>query len=558
MEEQQDEIKTGKPLDKGNVLAADEATVVLKRVDGGLIVPGAPIPPDADLPEIPDCRLLSILGSGGMGVVYLGKQLTLDRYVAVKMLNSQYVKSPEFVERMRREARIMGALDHPNVVGCHDIICRDDSIFIVMEYIPGRFTARDLVIRFGPIPEKYVVTMMCQVVSGLAFVYGKGFIHRDLKPDNLLFYRETMGTPRTLAEIFEESEPRILLCDFGLAVPQKEVADQKEQLMGSLAFMSPEQLANQGDIDFRSDMYSLAATAYYLLSGTLPFGNIRDRNIRIETKMFQDLPISNLRRPGQTHISHDLARILSCLGAVDPSRRYKDYGRLLRELRELEQYQKTGVHHMASMLGRHFLHWLGASFIVLLVIACALFYLIVQVKYRQSWRSNPDLSASLVHWDFHRGGWRLQAVDDSNEMIMVGGSGGARLHKRLKIGRLLSGKFRLPRSEEVAMAFYDQDNSRRVILEISRKDDDTVIMTMSADGRTITLAPEYKCGRWRWLNLAWEIDEDRLYFRCNGKPEAVCVLDQSWDCAYYQIDSIEGGSLEIKDLINVNPGQLEK
>ncbi len=553
MEDEERTLERPAPPDRESVKAADEATVVLKRLDGGTLVPGTPIPPDTELPEIPDCQLLSILGSGGMGVVYLGRQISLDRFVAVKMLNSQYSKSPEFVERLRQEARIMGAMDHPNVVGCHDIICQGDNIFIIMEYIPGRFTGRDLVLRFGPIPEKYVVSLLCQVVSGLAFVYAKGFIHRDLKPDNLLFFRETPGSPHSLSELFEKNEPRVLICDFGLAVPQRDLAAvREEKLIGSLAFMSPEQLDNTAEIDFRSDMYSLAATAYYLLSGRPPFSEIADRNARVEAKLSQDLHVRDLRRSGPLQISRSLARILGRLGALDPSRRYQDYGLLLRDLRELELYNQTGVNHMASMMGRHFLHWLGASFIVVLVVVSVLAYLVIQLKYQQSWHSNPDLSSSLVHWDFPgNGSWRLQSGNNPHDASLVGLGGSARLHARISPGRILAGRFRIQRARQVVLSWRDQDDRPRVKLTLGRRDEETLDLTLEADGRDVPLADGYHCGRWSWLSLVWEIHEDNIVLKIGGQLAAVCPLSGGWDGGYFQIDGMEDGGLEIRELVNI-------
>ena len=130
----------------------EHETVVLPRDASGNMLPGEPVQ-DAELAsKVPGCKLLSVLGAGGMGTVYLARQENLNRLVAVKVLNNRFAENPRFIEFLNQEALTMGALSHPNIVSCHDVFTSPEGVFIIMEYVPGP-AGRDLVLRLGGLPE---------------------------------------------------------------------------------------------------------------------------------------------------------------------------------------------------------------------------------------------------------------------------------------------------------------------------------------------------------------------------------------------------------------------
>ena len=175
-------------------------------------------PPGADRKAVPGCPLLAELGHGGMGAVYLGRQDRLERPVAVKVLNSDLANNPEFIGRLRQEARILGAMAHPNVVGCHDIIVSKNGASLLMEYGPGQLNGRNVVQLLGPMPERYAVEVLLGVARALSYAYDKGYTHRDVKPENILLAFDALRPPANYDELFHYSDFRVALCDFGIAV----------------------------------------------------------------------------------------------------------------------------------------------------------------------------------------------------------------------------------------------------------------------------------------------------------------------------------------------------
>lgn len=277
-----------------------DQTDVISYDDQGRIVPGKALTDKEELLSLPDCQIISRLGRGGMGSVFLAKQKRLDRLVAVKMLSKTVAANPEFVGKLQREAVTLAALNHPNVVGCHDIITTDQGVFLIMEYIPGQLTTRDLALRLGNLPEPVVARIMLDVIKGLSYIHTKGFIHRDLKPDNLMLFWDKPKPPQTFAELFADTETRVTICDFGISQHKSTLAKAVDEdnpaavsngnsVLGSPTYMAPEQVYAWEDVDFRADIYSLASTAFFLLTQTPPFVET-DRTKLIENKIQQDMP----------------------------------------------------------------------------------------------------------------------------------------------------------------------------------------------------------------------------------------------------------------------------
>ena len=207
-----------------------------------------------------------VLGVGGMGSVYLGRDTTLDRPVAVKVISPELSASAVFRERFLHEARTVARLRHPNVVNVYAAGERGGLLWFVMEYVPGE-TLRDLLERERRLPPGRAATILCDIAQALAYAHQHDVIHRDLKPENILLERET---------------GRALLTDFGVAqaaampAPGQQARDGRMTgtgiVLGSPRYMSPEQAAGERSLDGRSDIYALGLVGYEMLAGEPVFG----------------------------------------------------------------------------------------------------------------------------------------------------------------------------------------------------------------------------------------------------------------------------------------------
>src|SRR3954471_15501468 len=195
------------------------------------------------------------LGRGGMGIVYLARDVQLDRDVAIKLLPPFLAQDPENRERFKREARMAAGLSHPNIVPIHRVSEAGGFVFFVMSYVEGETLGERLRTR-GPLPPADATRVLREVAWALAYAHGRGIVHRDVKPDNILL---------------EAGTGRALVTDFGIAFGSTAVTSTDPgKIMGTANFMSPEQAAGER-VDGRSDMYALGVVGYLALSGRLPF-----------------------------------------------------------------------------------------------------------------------------------------------------------------------------------------------------------------------------------------------------------------------------------------------
>jgi len=195
------------------------------------------------------------LGRGGMGVVFLARDVALDRPVAIKLLPPDLAADPPIRERFLREARTAAGLSHPNIVPIHSVEERGDLVFFVMAFVDGE-TLGSRVRRDGPLPAAEVMRVTQEVAWALAHAHQRGVIHRDVKPDNVLL---------------EYESGRALVTDFGIARGAGGAdTPPSGSVRGTPQYMSPEQAAGAA-VDARSDLYSLGVTAFFAATGRLPF-----------------------------------------------------------------------------------------------------------------------------------------------------------------------------------------------------------------------------------------------------------------------------------------------
>jgi eukaryotic-like serine/threonine-protein kinase len=289
-----------------------------------LALGGSDMPEDLGLPgpeyRVPgadvrfgDYELIEEIAQGGMGVVYKAKQSSLNRIVAVKMIRFGHLAREEDIRRFRTEAEAAANLQHPNIVAIHEVGYAEGQHFFSMDYIDGGSLA-DL-IRERPLPPRKAAAYLKKVAEAIHYAHSRGVLHRDMKPSNVL--------------LAQDHEPKVT--DFGLAKLMQ--SDSKLTLsgtvMGSPSYMSPEQASGHGNsVDVRSDVYSMGAILYELLTGRPPFQ--ADTTLEILRLVAEAEPVS-LRQLNK-NIPHDLDTIcLKCL-EKDAARRYATAKHLADEL----------------------------------------------------------------------------------------------------------------------------------------------------------------------------------------------------------------------------------
>src|SRR6266850_1129910 len=233
------------------------------------------------------------LGHGAMGTVQQAWDTRLGRWVAIKFLKMGAADS-ESLERFRQEASVVASLDHPNIAPVHDVMEIDGQFAIVMKYIEGR-TLHEIFLREsrGLAPIETAVRYIRDASLGLGYAHGRGFVHRDLKPGNLMVDRQS----------------RVYVLDFGLAkrLARSETLTDLEQMMGTPAYMSPELVMGLSrDVDARSDVFSLGTTLWTLLAGHRPF---RGRNDLEVARAIVHEPAPSVRAV-QPNISEQLDNVL--------------------------------------------------------------------------------------------------------------------------------------------------------------------------------------------------------------------------------------------------------
>ena len=255
-------------------------------------------------------RILSRIGSGGMGTVYRAHDTRLDRAVALKFLSRDALAPPDGEERLVVEARAAAALEHPNVCVIHDIGETDDGRpFIAMAFYEGE-TLKERVKR-GPLPVDEAATIAVQIARGLAAAHARGIIHRDVKPGNVMISADGM----------------VKVLDFGLAKVDDVTVSRPGMTPGTVAYMSPEQV--RGDpINRRTDLWSLGVVLYEMLTGTRPFRGGGEQAV-LQAILHEDAAPLSTRRP---ETPERLSQIVTRLLRKDRDERYASASELLADL----------------------------------------------------------------------------------------------------------------------------------------------------------------------------------------------------------------------------------
>lgn len=338
--------------DNGGQAAQSAAAVAPPPGESPPVADEQPIIPDADIQPakaaftgptlkgtLGGYEIRRKLGHGGMGAVYLAKQLSLDRDVALKVLLPQYASDPQFVARFTREAFAAAQLTHHNVVQIHDIGADDDTHYFSMEYVEGRNLA-EVIRDEGRQDPDVAVGYILHAARGLKFAHDHGMIHRDIKPDNLLLNRHGIVKVADLGLVKTPATAQTQAGEAGgaarTAAPGRSRSGSRSEVteasavFGTPAFMAPEQCADSTSVDQRADIYSLGCTLYDLLTGRPPFWGETALEVMTKQVKEQAVPPEVLSR----HVPGELSRIVQKMMAKRPEDRYQDLGELIVDLEE--------------------------------------------------------------------------------------------------------------------------------------------------------------------------------------------------------------------------------
>jgi serine/threonine protein kinase len=255
-------------------------------------------------------QILERIGSGGMGIVYLGEHKVMGHRVAIKVLPVALAEHRWFLEHFYEEARVAATMNHPNIVRAHDIDREGNLHFLVMEYVDGS-SLQYIVSKYGPMDCTRAAHYVRQAALGLQHIHEAGVVHRDIKPANLLLDRHGI----------------LKILDLGLVRVFKDIPNEplpgkvKDRLMvGTDDYLAPEQIVNSDDVDIRADIYGLGATFYFLLTTKSPFEDVEMTYQKLIKHLAQrPKPIRELR----PDVPAELVAVVDKMMAKNPWERYR-------------------------------------------------------------------------------------------------------------------------------------------------------------------------------------------------------------------------------------------
>lgn len=272
-------------------------------------------------------EILNLLGAGGMGAVYKARQTSLDRIVAIKILPPRTAKNRSFIERFISEARTVARLNHKNIIAGIDVGEDKGFYYFVMEYVEGE-SLSEIIERDGPLPEAEALNVMVQMARALDHANKHNLVHRDVKPQNILIDQQNQAK----------------LCDLGLAQSQGEFnasgsGETRGTALGTPHYLSPEQARGESDLDIRSDLYSLGASFFHMLTGRPPFEG--QSPMVLMTKHLTEEPTPPRKIDGR--ISRPSSDLVMALMEKDKEDRPQNPTELLEDLQRIQQGKKPKV-----------------------------------------------------------------------------------------------------------------------------------------------------------------------------------------------------------------------
>ena len=271
--------------------------------------------------QIPGYKIMGKLGAGAMAIVYKGKQLSLDRTVAIKVLPKRFSENTEYVERFYKEGQAAAKLNHPNIVQAFDVGEAGGYHYFVMEYVKGRTLYEDMA-RGKIFAEDEALDIITQVAQALAHAHARGLIHRDVKPKNIMM--NSAGT--------------VKLADMGLARETTDIEMARTEAgkaYGTPYYIAPEQIRGKLDIDGRADIYGLGATLYHMVTGRVPF--MADDPTDVMRKHLKEklIPPDHIN----TSLSAGISEVIEIMMAKRKEDRYSNVEELLSDLEAIRNGQ---------------------------------------------------------------------------------------------------------------------------------------------------------------------------------------------------------------------------
>lgn len=277
--------------------------------------------------QVPGYKVIAPLGAGAMATVYKAKQLSLDRLVAIKVLPKKFINNPQFVERFYAEGKAAAQLNHPNIVQAFDVGQAGDYHYFVMEYVEGR-TVYDDIVKHKRYSEADAIIIIIQVAEALQHAHSKGLIHRDVKPKNIMISKEGVAK----------------LADMGLAraMSDKEAAEAEAgKAFGTPYYISPEQIRGEVNIGPPSDIYSLGATLYHMVTGAVPFDGKNPSAVMHKHLKETPQPPDHVNPKLSAGVSEVIEKMMS----KNPKERYANCNDLLIDLRAVRNKQTPPLAH---------------------------------------------------------------------------------------------------------------------------------------------------------------------------------------------------------------------
>lgn len=300
--------------------------------------------------------ILRVLGTGGMGEVYLAEHPRLPRRDALKVLGTAVSHDDEYRQRFNQEADMVATLRHPNIVTIYDRGDCDGQLWISMEFVDGTDAARLLTERYPRgIPAAQVVDIVTAVAAALDYAHGRRLLHRDIKPANILLGRPDSADAAVVGS--GRGIDRIMLADFGVArwVGQTSALTGTDMTVGTVTYAAPEQLKGE-EIDGHADQYALAATAFHLLTGTAPFDNTNPTAV-ISAHLSAPPPQIGSGHPDLKRFGPAFAKAL----AKHPADRFDRCGDFARALQDALVASGRSARHRKSGPGQVRSRWVTAG-----------------------------------------------------------------------------------------------------------------------------------------------------------------------------------------------------
>ncbi len=332
-------------------------------------------------------EIVSLLGSGGMGEVYRARDSRLHREVAIKVLPPAFAENADRVRRFEQEARVVGALNHPNILAVHDFGEYNGSQYLVSELLEGQTLRKQLE---TPIPQRKAIDYGVQIARGLAAAHEKGVVHRDLKPEN----------------IFILNDGRVKILDFGLAkltrgeplspTPELQTVDQPQsntmpgQVMGTVGYMSPEQVRGHA-ADHRTDIFALGTILYEMLTGKRPFKG--DSSVETMNAILKEDPPDV--QESIPNVSPGLNRVIHHCLEKNPAQRFQSASDIAFDLEMLSSQSGTSA-RLRAVADERRSYWKQAAGSALVLIALVATYFAAR-------RGAPSITPHFHQLTFQRG-----------------------------------------------------------------------------------------------------------------------------------------------------------